>query len=361
MKRNVAHNQTGMVAILVTMIMMIVISLIVLGFAQVTRRNQREALNNQLSTQAYYAAESGVNFAQRAIQAAIKNGTPIAKNTSCDNFPDTATFSANAILNNANSTAITCLLVNPTPPRLRATPLNTNSSIIWHLEDNNGVKFKSLTFKWASSDVPVNGSPLCSAPVDKFVPADEWQKPGSGVGKYNCNFAVLRVDLVQEPASVVAAGGSAAQLAQNTVTLYLMPSTSGTSATISQAFNGATNRAIIARCKPVNGLCSVTLNLNGAAQSVEYYARLSTIYEKSNSVEVSGTEVGGSQVPFKDGQAVVDSTGKAQDQLRRIQVWVPLTRQPTESSFSNYGLQATSTICKQLTVGPTTPYTDACP
>jgi Tfp pilus assembly protein PilX len=56
-------KQAGMVAIMVTMILMIVISLIVVGFAQISRRNQRQALDRQLSTQAFYAAETGVNDA----------------------------------------------------------------------------------------------------------------------------------------------------------------------------------------------------------------------------------------------------------------------------------------------------------
>jgi len=38
-------KQRGMVAIMITMILMIVISLIVLGFAQISRRNQRQSLD----------------------------------------------------------------------------------------------------------------------------------------------------------------------------------------------------------------------------------------------------------------------------------------------------------------------------
>ena len=61
-------DQKGMAAILITLIMMIVISLIVLGFAQITRHDQQQALDKQLSTEAFYAAESGINDAINAIQ-----------------------------------------------------------------------------------------------------------------------------------------------------------------------------------------------------------------------------------------------------------------------------------------------------
>ena len=61
---------------------MIVMSLIVLGFAQISRRNQRESLDRQLSTQAFYAAESGVNDARELITTAAQNNQAIpAKKT----------------------------------------------------------------------------------------------------------------------------------------------------------------------------------------------------------------------------------------------------------------------------------------
>ena len=49
--------------------MIVIISLIVLGFAQLARRNQRQTLDSQLSTQTYYAAESGVNAALRIVRS----------------------------------------------------------------------------------------------------------------------------------------------------------------------------------------------------------------------------------------------------------------------------------------------------
>jgi Tfp pilus assembly protein PilX len=65
--RNIRHAEQGLVSIVVTMIFLIVLSLIVVGFAQVARREQRESLDRQLSSQAFYAAESGINIAKSAI------------------------------------------------------------------------------------------------------------------------------------------------------------------------------------------------------------------------------------------------------------------------------------------------------
>ncbi|HSX32249.1 MAG TPA: pilus assembly PilX N-terminal domain-containing protein, partial [Candidatus Saccharimonadales bacterium] len=82
-KRPASAKESGMVAIMVTIILMIVISLIVLGFAQIARRNQRQSLDRQLSTQAFYAAETGVNDASKVIKAAIASGATVAAKPTC--------------------------------------------------------------------------------------------------------------------------------------------------------------------------------------------------------------------------------------------------------------------------------------
>src|ERR1700761_8288581 len=85
--KRIRRDEQGMVSILVTMIMVIVISLIVIGFAEVSRRNQREALDNQLSTQAYYAAESGVNAAVQYFSDHPSN-TALTTSGDCKYFID---------------------------------------------------------------------------------------------------------------------------------------------------------------------------------------------------------------------------------------------------------------------------------
>ncbi len=49
---NIKTNQKGIVAIFSAMILMVVISIIVIGFSQVSRSEVKDALNKQLSIQA---------------------------------------------------------------------------------------------------------------------------------------------------------------------------------------------------------------------------------------------------------------------------------------------------------------------
>ena len=64
----VIKDDKGLVSFMITIIMMLVITLIVIGFTQVSNRNRRESLDRQLSTQAFYAAESGVNEALKVLR-----------------------------------------------------------------------------------------------------------------------------------------------------------------------------------------------------------------------------------------------------------------------------------------------------
>jgi Tfp pilus assembly protein PilX len=56
-------NQSGFVSIVVCLIIMVILTLVTIGFSKLMGRAQRQALDRQLSTQAFYAAESGVNDA----------------------------------------------------------------------------------------------------------------------------------------------------------------------------------------------------------------------------------------------------------------------------------------------------------
>jgi hypothetical protein len=127
----------------------------------------------------------------------------------------------------------------------------------------------------------------------------------------------------------------------------------------------------------MNGSCAIDLQINdknpmpncstSGTLGCKLYARLSMMYQDSSGLTIEGgdathpfnylTETGG--VQFVGGQALIDSTGQAQDELRRIQVRIPLNT--SANTLPAYGLQTTQTICKQLSDGPTIATTDACP
>src|SRR6185437_13103234 len=108
-------NQSGMASILITMITMIVVSLIVLGFATISRREQGNTLDQQLSTQAFYAAETGVEDARNVIMNDVKTAQPVLPKTDCTTNTGGATYptGAQTVLDATHNVSYTCLLVSP--------------------------------------------------------------------------------------------------------------------------------------------------------------------------------------------------------------------------------------------------------
>src|SRR4051794_27185754 len=110
-------GQAGLVSIIVTLIMMLVISLIVVGFAEITRRNGSEALERQLSTQAYYAAETGINDTLNGMQGptpALDLTSAAAANYNTDCSAAISNLGNKNVLSTAGTgVAYTCLLIDP--------------------------------------------------------------------------------------------------------------------------------------------------------------------------------------------------------------------------------------------------------
>jgi Tfp pilus assembly protein PilX len=131
------QTEQGFVSIFVTTMLIIIVSLLVLAFAQVSRREQRQTLDTQLSSQAYYAAETGVNDAKAAIMASP--GADVSR-TSCTDYsrPYDALDNTKDLAGNG-SVAYTCVLVDAAPTAIPVTvgkdpqviPLQTNDN---HLE-----------------------------------------------------------------------------------------------------------------------------------------------------------------------------------------------------------------------------------
>lgn len=333
------RSESGMVAIMVTMIMMIVISLIVLGFAQIIRRNQRQALDHQLSTQAFYAAESGINDARKRIQTAVQNGETVVAKPTCGNSGGTVnTFyysGAEALqpdLDTAAGVKYVCLLVDPTPEELSYDTIGMNSTIV-PLISNSGANLDTVTLEWQAKDTatPTVGCPTST--TDVFSRTTSW----------NCGYGVLRFDLVPTNSGSMDANS----LADNTMTSFAVPfRTGGETGAIPFQAGTSNNRNLFgASCNDTR--CTATINVS-SRNSNNFHMRVSSVY-KSVSLTVRGTIAGGGAAELTGAQASIDATGKAQDITRRIKVTVPL-RNSSTNALPDYALQSSDSICKRFAV-----------
>lgn len=367
LRSSIVQNQSGMISFLVVMIMMVVITLIVLGFSQVTRSNQREALDRELSAQAYYAAESGVNATESAIQTDLQHGTPLNPKTSCANDYDGNPL---PLLNTSGTIKYTCVLVNPTPQSLTQTNVAQGDSVVFPIHTTSTLS--SLSFSWSASDSSQTGCittpSSCASQSESYYPtAASWQYP----------FALLRVDLLQVPTTV-----DGLSLEQATDTLYLSPyghyngdvyDSAGNDLSASAGFSlpfggtgtafygagceeGGTSGDCVTSGNPhcTTGECVVKVALPTipVGTNYVYYVRITPLYQDASSITVSG-ELPGSpptQATFQDAQAVIDVTGQDQDELQRVQAHMDIAG--TTNDIPSYALSSTGDVCKTFSIAP---------
>ncbi len=319
---------------MVTMILMIVLSLIVIGFAQVARRNSRQSLDRQLSTSAFYAAESGVNDVHNLIKT---YGAPPTKQDCTNGVGAAAVYYGNlpsATLDAGASVKYTCLTVNPNPISLIYDDIGSASTIA-PIRSADGSAITSIKFTWQTktgSTTPINNCPTSTA------------RPFSTYTNWQCGYGVLRFDLVP----TVGGGLTANGLRAGTMTSFILPMASGGGAGPIGFRAGVANNnnAYGLRCNNTN--CSLTIGAGaGGLGQNSYYVRLNSIY-KNVSLQISATNASGA-VQLAGAQVVVDSTGKAQDVLRRIQVRIPQVAN-SQNALPDTAIESSTAVCKRFAV-----------
>jgi hypothetical protein len=105
---------------------------------------------------------------------------------------------------------------------------------------------------------------------------------------------------------------------------------------------GGGNNIVGVAC--TNADCNLTIS---GLSTNQYYMRVSSWY-KDVSLQITATN-GAGPVNLAGAQAVIDSTGKAQDVLRRIQVRVPYAGS-SKNLLSDMALESTDAICKRFSV-----------
>ena len=344
-------NQDGIVSIVITLIIMIVLTLIVTGFAQLARREQREALDRQLNAQAGYAAESGIN----ALKKALPNISSTSR-TSCDNSvnfvspPSAADDPFNSTNSNLSDTAsYTCLLFNKKPAELVYSSVSSDTSevIPISVEDpaspGTAKAVETLNITWKNK----NGSVGIYSPSNGNFP--KFQDWGSD------KIGVLRLDVI--PAD----NKTMIKLDESIKTFFLYPKSSGG---VSEKQFADIKRGEIIDVACNNGCSFVIQGLD----QTKYYVRLRSLYTISQ-VSLNGASTAGGETTnkvFSGAQVEIDSTGKANDVLKRIKVRIqdpsPSSDKINLSTIPEYVFSSTKDICKQMQIYPgVTGTIPACP
>ena len=287
-------NQSGLVSFTVTLIMMLVITLIILGFAQISRRESQQTLDRQLSAQAYYAAETGINDAKMTINDTVNLGNPIQSKDVCGptvQYP--ATPGRDPQIDPENQIEYTCLLVDTSLPDLTV-DLKANG-------DSENIPYEpafagatDLKIDWKPTAVL---DPTAYALCDNNIPSlASGYFDKSGAGGWDCPFGVLRMDIVSTAAL------DRASLLASQKTLFLYPTRSGGS---SLGYAGMNGRVQSMNCQIATN-CDVTLT---GVPAGKYAIRFNAIYQDGTAT-VSAVQNGTStSVDLNNAQVLIDSTG----------------------------------------------------
>lgn len=315
------RRDAGIVSLMVTLVMMIVITLIVLGFAEIARNEQRSSLDDQLSTQAYYAAESGINDARAVIDSAIAANKVPPDKFSC--APD-GNYTG-GIVDNQHGASYTCLTVNTHPTALSYS-IGASSTVVPLL--SAGGAFPRFDLTWTtegdSTKCPISG------PIT-FTDSGSW----------SCPAPVVRVDLLDAGQPL-----SRANWSNSTATIFFVPFSSNVPNVGTTKDKGTARGARCTGTTSASCTASICLNVTCTGNlGTSYYARITTIYVETN----VGLNISASGIKFDGAQAVIDATGKAQDVLRRVRVAVDLT-DANSYAIPDGAIVSADSICKRFGV-----------
>ena len=329
------NYQSGFVSIIVAALIMVLVSLITIGFTKAMQREQRQTIDRQLSRQALYAAESNIND----VVAALRNDPNLpAQKTDCD-------VSSSPSVNNGvletNDVAYTCVIYDKTPTELDY-KLGTDESNVTLLRTASGNNFNSISVMWSQADGnnQISNLPNCSNINTENVAS----RNGVPLIRFDLtDISALRRD----------------DLINKTDNMYLYPCQGG-GGTNSTAYNSVTKgRLIPVEC--VDATVSCTLEITGLGSSNSYSLRMRSVYDEAY-LSIIAVDTFNNTVEFKQSQTSIDVTARAQDVVRRLRVSLPLeiAENPPEGVIQSF-----NGVCKLLRVdtspGSTDPIENNCP
>ncbi|HUA13228.1 MAG TPA: pilus assembly PilX N-terminal domain-containing protein [Candidatus Sulfotelmatobacter sp.] len=342
-KNKIKDDENGFASLVIALIVIVVLGLLTVGFAQLARREQQNSLNNALANQAYYAAESGVNdtlkdIADGYINQAWLNSEPAGGCLNTTGLNQNA-LTYNKVLNAADYIGYSCLMVNLSPSNL--TFNNTPPGQGQYVEFTTTAPISNLTVQWGSADGQ-NVIPSTFTSDDEFSPLATWNKMGQ--------LPVLQFNFTPIQSTVTRQG-----LISSTSNEYLYPYTGGSTAcSVSSGIGGCTPVQPVKCAYPAGGPaaqplpCSIKL-ANVPTGGVGAYLIHFLPYYDQPYIYITATDSMGNPVNFI-GQYQIDVTGYAHNVLRRIQVRIN-SSSGSEPLLPSSAIEAQN-ICKREDTQP---------
>ena len=343
-----SSDERGLASIIIVFTLIIIITLISIGFSRLMNRALQVSVNNQLGAAADYAAQSGINDAVAYVQAnpqvqVDECGELITDDGTSLKFGGTSA----AELSPDKLIRYTCVLIDPVPSDVVYQNLPPYDSQVVRLSTSSPLT--SVMFSWRSGGADVNKRSFVSG-AQNFFDENIWASRNYG--------PVLRVSLFPVDSS----GNVGA-----TRTYFLYPNVgSNTVGTVNYSTdstgsvrNGncdtdpATPTGLAGFTGTADYDCNTVINnLPALTAGSFYYARLTPLYNQTD-VKIQANSASG-QVRFENVQSAVDVTAKANAAVRRLQARVATTDPKNinagDNNMPESALRSADTICKRIIV-----------
>lgn len=348
-------NNRGVVSILTVVFVAVLLSIITIAFVRLAVNEQRQSSDDDLTTAAFYAAESGIEDAVRAVSKYQEAGLAVStlNGEDCGVPTNAALGSFNPILSGTNGidAEYSCQLIDLSPNDLEAqisegeTNMFTIKPVLSGTADTRA-KTGSLKIQWHNIDEDYSPVALRTSSANNTLQFDDW---GDGTNPFP---PVLRVELFGHENGDI----SRSVLDNKQVAAFFDPVNGNSGAYSVDNIDG---KMLDAACSTTNPdgryYCSAIINLNSEVVAelgrpgMTTYARIKPVYG-ATTVRIqafSGQNATGDSRDFADGQLVVDVTGRSGQVYRRL-----LTRYPldTQGSLIDYVLIGGDGICKDFKV-----------
>lgn len=341
-------DQRGAASMLSVAIFAIIVTVVVTAYFRSAMNQQADSITHDFSTRAYYAAESGVQDALRAVNA----DPNLVTKDDCGNFVPSVSAN-NGILNEDLSLKYTCQLISKAPENITF-GISEGENVTVRLSPQAPPSGDyEIVMRWSHDSNDSNLAPR-EADSAHFPSQNEWITSG-GIPIHSA----LRVSMITYPSNNPSA-------IQQRV-LFLNPIEEGLMAGQGETIlNFAANEAqqqeqLVqpARCynsgsgSSFDGyLCEQRVKIeNTQLTNNTLFARFRSLY-RATDVQLSMRETGASgvSIPIKDAAVEIDVTGNAGSTFRRVRQLFTLKDGIMRDNLPEAAVIGGDGICKHYSI-----------
>lgn len=351
-------NQSGAAAMIVVIFFSIILSILTISFIRISINEQRQTTDFDLSQRAYYAAESGIEEARRAVSELLAGSLSQAdlRGDQCD-LPNDPSYNGTLSTDPDFDIEYTCMYIQFPPSEYRAeldTANQTRQIDIRPIDPSTGnpAVMRTLIVRWHVNQVTPGGNGLLvgngglvdlrATGINDIPTLANWDFP-----------SMLEVSFISYPDANIT------RPEIKDVTMMVNPEDGGAGDTGNRVFiNGANSdpgaddgQVVAANCNPAaavgDHVCEMQFDFTGFAASRYVTMRIKNHYVPTT-VEMTmtdGNNGGGNPLLFDQEQALVDVTGRAGTVYRRVEAFLDVD-QP--ALLPGFVIQSAKDICKDF-------------